>query len=186
MRGRRLTVISIVVAVLAVACATAEQAAPDPGLEGQSGDQDAAAEEPPHPGPTAPEEGPLDPDAEIRPDLMEVRPAQASPGEHVELHWPQETSRGVGFVLEERVDDSWQLRYFLTVPDIGEGDDLPEDLGGSWFLPDSLDQNDWPSIGLEGPGPDFAVVPEPASPGEYRICTAFQSDSFCAELTITQ
>lgn len=85
-RGRRVAVISIVVAVLAVACGPAEQAAPDPGLEAQGDDQDAAGEEPPHPGPTAPEEGPLDPDAEIRPEAMEIHPAQASPGENVELH----------------------------------------------------------------------------------------------------
>ena len=182
MRGRRVTVISIVVAVLAVACEPAEQAAPDPGLEGQSDDQDAAAEEPPHPGPVAPEEGPFDPDAEIRPDLMEVNPDQVSPGEHVELHFPQETIRGVGFVLEERVDEGWEVRYLLTVSDSED----PDDPGGRWLPPDNPDRDEWPDIGVVGPGPGFALVPEPASPGEYRICTAMQPDNFCGELTITQ
>lgn len=170
------------VAVLAVACRPAEQAAQDQALEGQSDDRDAAAKEPPHPGPIAPAEGPFDPDAEIRPDLMVIQPAQASPGQHVELLFPQETTRGIGFVLEERVDDGWEVGYFPSVPDREDAGGP----GGSWLTPDNPDRDDWPDIGVEGPGPGFTLIPEPASPGEYRICTAIQPDSFCAEFTITQ
>lgn len=112
-------------AVVVAACGPADDTGPTPSVEDQSDQQDAAADGPPHPGPVAPEEGPYDPDAEVRPDLLEISPDEASPGDRVELLYPQGTSRGVGFVLEERVDDSWQVRYFLTVPDIGDGDDPP-------------------------------------------------------------
>lgn len=170
---------------LAASCGTTTEQG-DAGSVGESEASDEElVEEAPHPGPVAPEDGPFDVDAEIRPDLMEVHPDEASPGDQVELLFPQETDRGVGFVLEERVDDRWHVRYFLTVPDIGLGDDPPEDLWGSWFPPDNPDRLDWPDVGVSGPVPGRALVPEPASPGEYRVCTAMQPDSFCAELTIT-
>ena len=186
MRGTRAALPGAVMAVVAVACGPADDAGPTPSAEDQSSQQDAATDEPPHPGLVAPEEGPYDPDAEVRPDLMEVDPDEASPGDQVELLYPQGTSRGVGFVLEERVEDSWQVRYFLTVPDIGVGDDPPEDLWGSWFPPDNPDRLDWPSVGVDGTIPGRALIPEPATPGEYRICTANTDPNFCAELTITQ
>jgi len=179
MRSRQLAVVGVVMAALAASCATTEQG--DAGSVTE-GDDLESVEEAPHPGPVAPEDGPFDADAEIRLDLMEIHPDEASPGDHVELHYPQETSRGVGFVLEERVEDGWEVRYFLTVSDRED----PEDPGGSWLPPDNPDRDEWPDIGVEGPGPGFALIPEPASPGDYRICTAMQPDSFCAELTITR
>lgn len=174
-----------VVAVVLAGCEPADRAGPEAAAEDQADLHDTEADEPPHPGPIAPEEGPYDPEAEIRPDLMEVHPDTASPGEDVELHFPQELIRGVGFVLEERAGESWEVRYFLTVPDIGVGDDPPEDLRGSWFPPDNPDRLEWPDVGVDGSIPGRALIPEPATPGEYRICTAMSDPSFCAELTIT-
>jgi len=185
MRRRQVAVVGVVMAALAAACATTEQGDAGSVSEDAAGDE-LPVEEPPHPGPVAPEEGPYDPDAEIRPDLMEIDPDEVLPGDQVELLYPQGTSRGVGFVLEERVGDSWQVRYFLTVPDIGDGDDPPEDLWGSWFPPDNPDRLEWPDVGVDGTIPGRALIPEPATPGEYRICTANTDPNFCAELTITQ
>lgn len=192
MRGTRGTAAGALVAIVLTGCGSAEQA----GAEAATGDaadkQDTAADEPedaadepPHPGPIAPEQGPYEPQAEVRPDLMEVHPGEAAPGENVELRFPRGTDRGVGFVLEELVDDSWEVRYFLTVPDIGPGDDPPEDLQGSWFPPDNPDRLDWPDVGVHGTIPGRVLIPEPAEPGEYRICTAMQPEPFCAELSIT-
>jgi len=48
----------------------------------------------------------------------------------VELRFPQETLRGVGFVLEERVGDAWEVRYFLTSSEGREPADPPEDPEG--------------------------------------------------------
>ena len=187
MRGRRVTVtvISVVVVVLAVACGPAEQAAPDAALEGQTAEQDAAAEELPHPGPVAPEEGPYDPDAQVRPDLMEVHPDPATPDGFVELRFPEETDRGVGFVLEQRVDDGWEVRYFLTSSEGREPSGPPEEPGGWWMPPDNPDRLEWPAVGVAGPV-DYVLAPGPAAPGEYRICTANMDPNFCAELTLAR
>ena len=183
----RVALAGAVRAVVAVACGPADDAGPTPSAEDQSSQQDAATDEPPHPGPVAPEQGPYDPDAEVRPDLMEIDPDEASPGEFVELHYPQETGRGVGFVLEERVDDSWQVRYFLTSSEGRELPDPPPEPGEfeGWMPPDNPDRLEWPDIGVSGPV-DFVLIPGPAAPGEYRICTANTDPNFCAELTVTQ
>ena len=186
MRGTRETLAGAVMAVVVAACGPADDVGPAPSAEGRSDQQDAATDEPPHPGLAAPEQGPYDPDAEVRPDLMEVDPDEASPGEQVELLYLQGTLRGVGFVLEECVGDSWQVRYFLTVPDIGDGDDPPDELWGSWFPPDNPDRLDWPDVGVGGTIRGRALIPEPAPPGHYRICTANTDPNFCAGLTITQ
>jgi hypothetical protein len=185
MRGRRLAAAGVVVAVVAAACEPAVQDEPTAAPEDEVNDQEATADEPPHPGPVAPEEGPWDPEAELRPDLMEIHPDETSPGEFVELHYPQETIRGVGFALEKRVDDGWEVRYFLNGSEGREPSDAPEVPEGWWMPPDNPDRLEWPSIGVVGPV-DFALVPGPALPGDYRICTANTDPNFCAELTITR
>ena len=184
MRARRTAMTGVVVAVVLAGCGSAEVREQEPGSEVDTDDQDAAAEELPHPGPVAPEEGPWDPEAEIRPDLMEIHPDEASPGEFVELRFPQETSRGVGFVLEEWMDDGWEVRYFLTSSEGREPSGPPEDPEAWWMPPDNPDRLEWPDIGVAGPV-DYVLLPEPASAGEYRICTANTDPNFCAELIIT-
>lgn len=44
----------------------------------------------------------------------------------------------------------------------------------------------WDDIGFEGPGPDFVEVPDTASPGSYRLCTANAGCNFCASLQVAQ
>lgn len=119
---------------------------------------------------------PADPNAEIRPDLIEVEPQVAAPGDVVSLTFPQETLRGVLFVLEERVRDGWALRYYLTSDGPGPGWRL------SWHTAD--DPMAVEDIGVGGPGPDRVPIPETAEPGAYRICTGNAGDEFCAEIEI--
>lgn len=130
----------------------------------------------------APSEGgggePYDVDAQMRPDLMEVTPDPAAPGETVELTFPEETSRGLGFVLERRLQDgSWHHVYFLTVSPAGRPDIPPQ-----WSTAE--ERPGWDDLGVGGPGPDRAVIPETAEPGDYRICTANAVDEFCTPLRI--
>lgn len=125
------------------------------------------------------EEGePYDAAAQMRPDLMVVTPSPAAPGETVELTFPEETPRGLGFVLERQLPDgSWDHVYSLTVSPAGR-DDIPP----QWSTAD--ERLGWDDLGVGGPGPDRAVVPEPAEPDDYRICTANAGDEFCAPLRI--
>ncbi|MDQ3345655.1 MAG: hypothetical protein M3473_05090, partial [Chloroflexota bacterium] len=58
----------------------------------------------------APIVGPADPGAEMRPDLIVADPEVIPPGGIVALTFPEETTRGILFVLEERVGDSWAHR----------------------------------------------------------------------------
>jgi hypothetical protein len=80
----------------------------------------------------------------MRPDLMQASPDEAAPGDVVALTFPEETSRGVAFVLERRVGDTWDLRYFL----------FPGHRGGrgpSWRTP--AEDVGWPDVGVGGPVP---------------------------------
>jgi len=121
--------------------------------------------------------GPADPGAQVQADMIVADPAVVPPGAIVALNFPQETTRGVLFVLEERVGDSWAHRYDL----------LSDGPGPEW-------QRSWhvagaeaivvPAIGVGGPGPDRVPIPETASPGDYRICTGNAGDNFCAQIEI--
>lgn len=120
--------------------------------------------------------GPADPAAEVRPDLLVVEPAVAAPGDVVALTFPEESSRGILFVLEERIGDSWAHRYNLTSDGPGTGWEL------AWYLPDANVAIE--DIGVGGPGPDRVPIPETAEPGDYRICTGNAGDEFCALIEI--
>lgn len=126
------------------------------------------------------DQGPYDDEAEARPDLLTIEPNPMSPGDEVELYFPQETERGVAYVLEKRVPNDWQVRYFLTsrTADYAAS-------GPSWSAVDADATPDpWPDIAIDGPGPDSVHVPDTAGPGQYRICTANAPENFCAELEI--
>jgi len=87
---------------------------------------------------TSPEEpsSPHDDAAELRDDLMVAEPSTTRPGSQIELSFPQETGRGLGFVLEEELDDGWALRYFLTSAPADGGPNepswIPAAAGGSY------------------------------------------------------
>lgn len=51
--------------------------------------------------------------------LMRLEPTEARPGEAVEVFFPDETNRGIHFVLEIQEGDTWNLRYHL-LSDWGE------------------------------------------------------------------
>ena len=130
----------------------------------------------------APSEGdggePYDVDAQMRPDLMVATPDPAAPDETVELTFPEETSRGVAFVLERQLPDgSWDHVYFLIASRADGPDIRPE-----WFPADQ--PPNWSAGGVVGPGPDRVVVPATAEPGDYRICTANAGDEFCTPLRV--
>ena len=120
---------------------------------------------------------PADPGAEMRPDLIVADPEVIPPGGIVALTFPEETTRGILFVLEERVGDSWAHRYNLS----SDGPGQPFKM--SWHLPD--DENvAFPDIGVGGGGPDRVPIPETAEPGDYRICTGNAGDEFCTPIEI--
>lgn len=138
------------------------------------GDQRTTPSEPARPQGGAP----FDPAARMRPELIEVTPDPAVPGETVELTFPEETPRGVAFVLEERSDAGWAWRYMLVSSPAGSQREP------AWWPVDDHSDGDVQALGVHGPGPDRVVVPETAAPGEYRICTANAGDEFCAPLRI--
>jgi hypothetical protein len=130
----------------------------------------AAAPQPDTAWPTP--DGPNDPAAELRPDLI-IAPESAHPGAVVRLVFPEETPRGVHFVLESSGD--WQLVYHL-VSDANGGQP-------SYFRPGATGIG-VPAVGIGGAGPDRVQVPPDVQPGEYRICTANAGENFCAPIEI--
>ncbi|HEY8170673.1 MAG TPA: hypothetical protein VIH24_06195 [Candidatus Limnocylindria bacterium] len=120
---------------------------------------------------------PADPDAEMRPDLIVVDPVGAAPGEVVALTFPQETTRGILFVLEREVGDGWQLQYYLTSDGPGAGWERTWQAAGA----DGMAVED---IGVGGPGPDRVLIPDVAEPGSYRICTGNAGDEICTPIEI--
>lgn len=122
----------------------------------------------------APPPGPADPNAEMAPNLL-VAPAEATPGEVIGLRFPEQTTRGIHFVLEAREGDSWQHVYdLISATDGGQPD---------WSRPGN-DQFAIPDIGIVGPGPDRVQIPDDAAPGSYRICTGNAAENFCAPIEI--
>lgn len=121
---------------------------------------------------------PYDSDAQMRPDLMVVTPNPAVPGETAEITYPEETPRGVAFVLERQLQDgSWDHVYFLIASPADRPDIRPE-----WFTAEQ--GAGWDDLGVGGPGPDRVVIPETAEPGQYRICTANAGDEFCTPMRV--
>ena len=113
----------------------------------------------------------------MRPDLMKLEPASVRPGETIEVFFPEETLRGIHFVLEIQEGDSWHLSYNL-LSDWGKGR-TPEA-----HAVDDSEEFSYLDIGIGGPGPDAVVMPDDVPAGSYRICTGNAGENFCASLTI--
>jgi hypothetical protein len=111
---------------------------------------------------------------------MTVTPGEAAPGDQVELTYPGETMRGVAFVLELAVGESWSTTHFLTSSTDGYGDTPTA------VRVDATEDFAWEDIGIVGPGPDRLVVPGDATAGSSRICTANALENFCAEITVVE
>jgi hypothetical protein len=123
-------------------------------------------------------EGPFDPAAEIRPDVIQAVPTSIGPGDLVELHFPEETERLIAYVLEAREGDGWELRYYLTAR--SEANDGEPD----WTA--AQETFSWVDLPVHGAGPDVVRIPPRAAPGEHRICTAASQDSICALVQIRE
>lgn len=127
----------------------------------------------------APTDEPYDESAELRPDLLELEQDEVRAGTTIEMYFPEESPRGVGFVLEQEVDGAWQLRYFLTAAEHAG-------TSPSWWPAGERDDAGWPDVGVTGPGPNWIQIPHTADPGSYRVCTANAEDGFCAPLQVTE
>ena len=136
----------------------------------------AGRAEPANPGVAPP--AAANPDAEMRPDLLVIDPVPAAPGDVVALTFPEETTRGILFVLDQRVDDAWVARFYLRSNGPGAGWEM------SWHAAADGQAMAVEDIGVGGPGPDNVPIPEVAEPGDYRICTGNAGADFCAPIEI--
>lgn len=124
--------------------------------------------------------GANDPTAQMRSELLDVSGSPASPGETIEVGFPQETDRGIAWVLEEQSGDDWSVLYYLTA-----AIDNNSSFGSpSWWSVDENEGKGWPDIGVGGPGPDTLTIPDSIDPGTYRLCTANSGENICTMLDI--
>jgi hypothetical protein len=119
---------------------------------------------------------------------MTITPAAASPRQRIALRFPESSFRGLRFSLAAWNGQGWELRYYLlSVTPASESYGLRGSGGpapGWWRVEDDGGRG-WPAIGISGPGPDFVMIPNTASPGAYRLCTANASSSeACALVTV--
>ncbi len=120
---------------------------------------------------------PAEPAAAMRPDLIVADPGVAAPGAVVALTFPEETTRGILFVLERETGAGWELQYYLTSDGPGAGWERTWQSAGA----DGIAVED---IGVGGPGPDRVLIPEVAEPGSYRICTGNAGDEICTPIEV--
>jgi hypothetical protein len=114
---------------------------------------------------------------------MTVDPAIAEPGSVLTLGFPSNRQRGLGYGLEAVGANGWTIEYYLVA--ICKGDEEPGRRswiragggnGGSGF--------GWPDVSMGGPGGERIRVPDVATPGVYRLCTANAAQQSCALLTV--
>ena len=125
----------------------------------------------------SPPGAPADPDAEMRPDLIVADPAQVAPGDVLSLTFPQETMRGIHFVLESQARGAWFHMFDLTSDGPGPGwEPRWSAAGAAGFAVED--------IGVVGPGPDHVVIPDVAEPGTWRVCTGNAGTNVCTTIEI--
>lgn len=120
---------------------------------------------------------PHDPTAVVRPASMAADRETASPGDIVGLRFPDAMTRGVWFVLEQEVAESWTYRYDLTSDGPGAGWEVGWHVAGE----EGFAVED---IGVGGNGPDHVVIPDTAEPGTWRICTGNAVENVCVRIEI--
>lgn len=113
----------------------------------------------------------------MRPDLIVADLERVEPGGVVALTFPENTDRGVLFVLERQTGDSWAHRYDLLSD--GPGEEWQRSWNAVGASPMAV-----AAIGVGGPGPDRVPIPETAEPGDYRICTGNAGENFCTPIEI--
>ena len=107
---------------------------------------------------------------------MIVAPDRARGGEVVSVSFPDEPDRGILFALDAQIDGEW-ARMFLLVSDANGGEPR-------WYRSDDSAAV-IEAVGVAGPGPDHVVIPEVASPGTYRLCTANAVTNYCTPFEVT-
>lgn len=117
---------------------------------------------------------PHDSTAVFRPADMIADREVASPGDVVEISFPEEMTRGILYVLEEDTGMSWAYRYAL----------ISDGAGGRMRWHEADAQIFVEDIGVGGIGPDRVVIPEVAAPGDYRICTGNAAENVCVPMAI--
>ena len=122
---------------------------------------------------------PFDSTAVFRPASMVADRETAAPDDTVELTFPGEMVRGILYVLEQEVGNTWVYRYGLMSS--GEAVGGP----GEWFVAGEEEEVGVPAIGITGPGPDRVVIPPDATPGTWRVCTADAGENVCVRIEIT-
>jgi hypothetical protein len=101
-------------------------------------------------------------DGEIRDDLLAVEPAAARPGDEVAITWPGSEPRAIAYRMGRMAADGvWRAEYVLFTGS--------QAAPGTWEL--ISEEIEIPAMAMVGPGPDRLVMPDPAVPGDYRICT---------------
>lgn len=99
----------------------------------------------------------------------------------IEARFPEGTERGLGWALEEKDDQGWHVRYYLT----SKSKRLDGQADPSWRPADGGEPG-WDAMGRSGEGPDMLMIPDTAAPGEYRLCTANAGKNFCAAVDIVE
>ena len=115
-------------------------------------------------------------DATFAPDRIVLSADRAEPGEVIEVAWPEEDDRGLGYVLELQVGDDWDLRYFMVAGTEFTGEHT------EWWAVNDAEGRGWDDIGIDGPGPDLIEIPDIAELGSYRVCN--HSLPHCAPLEV--
>lgn len=118
---------------------------------------------------------PPEPEPQMRPELLVLDAPEAEPGQLVAMRFPEGTSRGVAFQLDQRAGDAWRPVAWMTSD--GNG-------GEPVTVPVSTDGYGVEDVGVGGAGPDHVRLPADVPPGDYRICTANAGDEFCTPLEI--
>ena len=109
---------------------------------------------------------------------MSVDDVPYTPGEIIRITWPPERRRGIGYTLDVWSDGNWQPAYGLRATTVDGQSTIPSEW---WPVSSSGAVFD---IGLRGPGPDLATLPDTAIPGTYRLCTSNSRRPACTTLEI--
>lgn len=102
------------------------------------------------------------------------------PGDEVEVRWPGEEMRGVAYSMDMWTGAEWKTQFYISAVTLGY---RPEARPVWWA---SEADHYWEDIGVGGPGPDIAVVPDIADPGTYRLCTANSPQKSCVLITVKE
>lgn len=100
-------------------------------------------------------------------------------GDEVRVLWPGEEGRGIAYSLDAWTGTDWTTQFYVTAVTQGH-----HPAGHPRWWDASETNYAWVDIGVGGPGPDIAVVPDVAEPGVYRLCTANSVRKSCVLITV--